>query len=167
MIWRWILIGLVPCLFAGCFGDTGVRDMGGSYDPRFLASEEPNDPLDVQQVRSTSKNDDVVVVVGRVGGSAKPFVDGLGVFTIVDLKIPTCSSDPNCSVDCSVSPEELKQSLATIKLIDDSGTLVGKDSRELVPVLVNSIVVVQGRASVDTHGNLTILAQNLAIRNQK
>lgn len=164
---RWILILAICIACAGCFGDKGSKEMSGSYDPRFLAIEEPSNPLDVQEARATLKNDDEVAVVGRVGGSAKPFVDGLGAFTIVDLKIPTCSSDPNCSVDCGVTAEELKRSLATVKLIDESGSTVAQDIRELVPVGVNSIVVVQGRASVDPQGNLSILAQNLAIRKQE
>ncbi len=33
---------------------------------------------------------------GRIGGSEKPFVDGLAAFTIVDLKVPYCADDEGC-----------------------------------------------------------------------
>src|SRR4051812_40809803 len=53
---------------------------GGQY--RLPA--EPAGARGVLQVRKEAKDGEDVVVVGRVGGSAKPFVAGRASFTIVD-----------------------------------------------------------------------------------
>jgi hypothetical protein len=158
----WLLYGL---LLAGCGEQFVERELGKTYDLRYLETTEPANVIDVKVARAAaSTTDQEVAVVGRVGGSTNPFVDGLAAFTLLDLSIPQCASDPNCTVDCAVGADELKQSIVTVKLVDEAGQLVVADARNLLPLKPNSIVVVKGAAKIDPYGNFSILTQRLSIR---
>ena len=63
---------------------------------KFIAKSEPANAVGVGSARETSQNDEDVVLVGRIGGSGKPFVDGVAAFTIVDPKVPHCSKEEGC-----------------------------------------------------------------------
>ena len=54
-----------------------------------VATAPPATAKDVVDARKASDGDEVVVR-GRIGGSAKPFVDGRAVFQLVDLELKTC-----------------------------------------------------------------------------
>jgi len=52
-----------------------------------------------------------------------------------------------------------------IKVVDENGTLVKADTRELLKVKELSLVVVAGKAQRDDAGNLTILASGVFVKN--
>ncbi len=100
------LLPLVSCLstFLGCSQDTppatqatssSAPDIDGSV---YLLESEPADAGDVIKVREDAKDQDDVVIVGRIGGSANPWVDGRAAFSIVDASLESCLE---CgSMDC-------------------------------------------------------------------
>ena len=58
---------------------------------KYLLSGEPNDAEQVIKAREATKDDDEVVIVGRIGGSKNPWIEGLTAFQIVDLSLKSCA----------------------------------------------------------------------------
>ncbi|MEN6496173.1 MAG: hypothetical protein ABFD16_17975 [Thermoguttaceae bacterium] len=126
-----------------------------------LASE-PAGAQDVKLARTSAKDNDEVVVVGRIGGDANPWIDGMAAFTIVDLSLKPCEDgacgNPYCDAD------DLPTSKAMVKVVDGEGSVVPTESRQLLGVKELQTVVVRGKAKRDEAGNLTILASGIFVR---
>jgi len=91
-----ILVSIVTVLSAGCSNstDTGPALSKAKVDPApYLLAAEPEGGLDVIAARESAKNDDTVVVVGRVGGGLNPWVESRAAFQIVDPSILACSDE--------------------------------------------------------------------------
>ena len=110
-----------------------------------------------------------MTLVGIIGGSSKPFVDGLAAFTIVDPKVPYCSADEGCPTpwDYCCTQDQVKGNIATVKIVDDTGKPVAVDARKMLNVKELSTVVVQGTARRDDQGNLTVAASQVFVRPSK
>jgi hypothetical protein len=135
-------------------------------DSPYIAKAEPAGALPVGESRTTAKTNDDVVIVGRIGGSAAPFVDGLAAFTIVDPKVPYCAADEGCPTpwDYCCEQNAVKENIATIKVVDASGKVVAEDARKLLGVKELSEVVVQGKAKRDEEGNLAVMASQIFVK---
>lgn len=135
-------------------------------DSPYVAKIEPAGALPVGESRSTAKTDDEVIIVGRIGGSTAPFVEGLAAFTIVDPKVPYCASDEGCPTpwDYCCEQNAVKDNIATIKVVDASGRVVAEDARKLLGVKELSEVVVQGKAKRDEEGNLAVMASQIFVK---
>jgi hypothetical protein len=156
---------LVP-LAAGCSqsdqaaqgpADNGVQN-------GYLLAEEPQGATGVTEARQASA--DEVTVVGRVGGSPDPFVEGMAAFTIVDPEIPSCAAEEDCPTpwDYCCQLDRVKNGIAMVKVVDAQGKPVATDARELLGVKGLSTVVVRGDAQRDDQGNLTVLAEKVYVR---
>jgi hypothetical protein len=101
-----------------------------------------------------------------IGGSSKPFVDGLAAFTIVDPKVPYCAADEGCPTpwDYCCQTEAVKENIATIKVVDEAGKAIAGNAKELLKVKELSTVVVQGKAKRDDQGNLTVATSKIFVR---
>lgn len=93
------LPGLLPVLFAGCSQEAstpGASNQANSSPAsavdgsKFLLSAEPDGATDVLKVREEAQDEDDVVIVGRIGGSENPWVDGRAAFSIVDASLESC-----------------------------------------------------------------------------
>ena len=58
---------------------------------KYLLNSEPGDGMGVIQVREEAKDQDDVVIVGRIGGEINPWVDGRAAFLIVDSSLKSCT----------------------------------------------------------------------------
>ena len=58
---------------------------------KYLLAAEPDDAVDVIKVREDAEDQDEVVIVGRIGGSENPWVDGRAAFSIVDPSLKSCA----------------------------------------------------------------------------
>ncbi|MEX0703339.1 MAG: hypothetical protein WD069_14690 [Planctomycetales bacterium] len=136
----------------------------GSPDAAYVLTAEPTGSLGVGEVRSSAAED--VTVVGRIGGSAQPFVNGLAVFTIVDPAVPYCADDEGCPTpwDYCCAQNQVKENIATVEIVDDRGQPVAKDAKALLGVKELSTVVVHGKARRDEQGNLTVLASKVYVK---
>jgi len=67
----------------------------------YLLDSEPAGARGVIEVRAAAKDRDEVVVVGRIGGSANPWVEGRAAFSIVDPSIKSCA---DCGSDDCEKP---------------------------------------------------------------
>lgn len=138
----------------------------GAPESTWLASEEPADAVPVGDARQSADDESEVVLVGLIGGSAKPFIDGIAAFTIVDPKVPYCAPDEGCPTpwDYCCQQDQVKDNIAMVKVTDSDGQPVAEDARQLLGVSELSTVVVQGTAQRDDQGNFTVLADQIFVR---
>lgn len=159
-------ISLTACavlmLLVGCAKD---KDSGATTDrSSFLLENEPNGAVDVIKVRKDAADGDDVVIVGRIGGSVDPWIEGRAAFSIVDNSLKSCMED-GCETPwdycCS---DNLATSTALVKVVDQNGLLVKSDARKLLKVKELSTVVVKGKAERDEAGNLVVLANGIFVK---
>ena len=167
-----LALGALIAISTGCNDSAVEKKVAGdkSAEPastaKFLASSEPANAIPVGDARQDVKDDEEVTVVGIIGGSTKPFVEGLAAFTIVDPKVPYCQPDEGCATpwDYCCTQDQVKDNIATVKFVDEAGKPVTGDARELLNVKELSTVVIQGKAKRDDQGNLSLLAQKIFVR---
>lgn len=90
------------------------------------AAPDSRPALSPSEARSRVKTGDRVTLIGRVGGSVKPFVDGRAIMTIVDSSLPSCADRPgdNCARPwdyCCETRQEIAARSATIQVVDERG----------------------------------------------
>ncbi len=158
-------------VFAGGCSDTDVVETPAGGDTPaassvYLVDVEPAGALPVGEARKAAELDGVVTLVGTIGGSAEPFVDGLAAFTIVDQKVPYCAAEEGCPTpwDYCCTQDQVKDNIATVKIVDEGGNPVAEDAKKLLGVKELSTVVVQGAVQRDEAGNLTIAANKVFVR---
>ncbi len=66
---------------------------------KYLLNSEPEGVTGVIKVREEAKDQDDVVIVGRIGGSKIPWIEGMAAFTIVDPLTKHCHElgDAGCA----------------------------------------------------------------------
>lgn len=147
--------------------DQGANaDLGNASNSKYVVTSEPAGAIPVGEARTATTDDDLVAVVGTIGGSSQPFVDGLAAFTIVDPKVAYCAPEEGCPTpwDYCCTQNEVKDNIATVKIVDDAGNSVASDARQLLGVKELSTVVVKGKAQRDDSGNLTVAATEVFVR---
>ena len=70
------------------------RPVASAAGEQYRLAVEPEGVQSILQVREESKNGDKVVLVGRIGGDAQPWVEGRAAFSLVDLSARACSDIP-------------------------------------------------------------------------
>ncbi len=157
-------------VLVGCSGDDppSSEPVQHAVDgSKYLLDDEPEGALDVIKVRETAADGDEVVMVGRIGGSSNPWIEGRAAFSIVDGSLKACSDIPGdeCPKPWDYCCETtLPTSKALVKVVDDSGSIVVADARRLLNVEELSTVVVTGKAQRDDAGNLTVLAHGIFVK---
>jgi hypothetical protein len=133
---------------------------------QYLATAEPAGSSPVGVVRNSCKDGDKIALEGIIGGSTEPFIKGLAAFTIVDPKVSYCPPEEHCPTpwDYCCTQNEVKENIATIKIIDEQGNIVAQDARPLLGIKELSVVIVEGTAKRDDQGNLTLLATKLFLK---
>jgi hypothetical protein len=165
---------LATCLFAvGCGSSSATTDAvvatPASIDgSKFLLDEEPDDAVGVIEAREMAKDGQSIVVVGRIGGAANPWVEGRAAFTLIDAsKLIVADGEESgdgeiCMDDCCA--EERGGCTTLVKVVDADGKLVPADARKLLGVADSDMLVVSGKVSKDDAGNFAILASGVHIR---
>ena len=156
-------LGCVALVFSGCSDGSSKPSAEGA---KFVVANDPAGSIVVGEARKTAVNDREIVLVGRIGGSEKPFVGGMAAFTIVDPKVPPCGADEGCPTPWDYCCEQnvVKDNIATVKLTDASAKPLVKDARELLGVKELAIVVVRGTAQRGADGNLSVVAKQVYVR---
>ena len=133
-----------------------------------LLNEQPANAKPVAEVRESAKDGVDVTILGRIGGSQNPWVDGRAAFTIVDPKLDPCGEDEGCPTpwDYCCSTDQLPDNRAMIKFVDAAGDTLEQDARQLLGVKELQTVVVKGTAKRDETGNLTVLANSVFVMPQ-
>jgi hypothetical protein len=157
------LTGLAVLAFGlgGCSQSSPAKESPSAV----LLSAKPTGAVSVVQARKEAKDKQPIVVVGRIGGDPKPFVDGLAAFSIVDMEIEPCSKEEGCPTpwDYCCDLDKLPERKALIKVVDAQGKPIVSDARQLLGVKELSTITVQGTATRDAAGNLTVLASGVFV----
>lgn len=156
----------------GCKDEVATEEPNGSQPnidvTAYILDAEPAGAKDVITVREEAESDDEVVIVGRIGGSKDPWVEGRAAFSIVDTSLLACSdrAGDDCPApwDYCCETDKLPDSIALVKFVDSDGRLLAASARELFTLRELQTVVVHGRAQRDDSGNLTVLADGLFVR---
>ena len=168
MLFRLVMSSLMM-IAVGC-GPSEVATVSDSDNAKsksqYVADSEPADAMPVGEAREKIEDGQEVTLVGLIGGSRNPFVDGLAAFTIVDPKVPYCAADEGCPTpwDYCCETDAVKENIATIKVVDEAGKPVAGDAKEMLDVKELSRVVVQGTAKRDEQGNLTVAASKIFVK---
>ena len=165
-------VGLVIVTAVGCAQQSATEPVAvapaSAAATSFLLSDEPAGAKTVIEVRKAAKDKDDVVIVGRIGGSAHPWIKGRAAFSIVDQTLKACSDIPgdDCPIpwDYCCETDKLPTSKALVKFVDDSGSVIKEDARALLNVKELQTVVIRGTAQRDEAGNLTVLANGIFVK---
>ncbi len=160
---------VIGCGSAGESSATAARTPAVSIDgSKFLLSEEPDGAVGVITAREEAEDGMPLVMVGRIGGSDKPWIEGRAAFMVLDASMNVVAEGEDsvdgeiCTGDCCAT--ERLACTALVKVIDSEGQLIAVDSRQLLGVKEADMVVVEGRAQKDKSGNFVMLANRLFIR---
>ncbi len=144
-----------------------------SYDAsKFMLPSEPDNALNVIAARESAKDQEQVVVLGRIGGELNPWVEDRAAFYIVDPSLLACSDEKADGEPCSCptpwdyccEPDKLPNAMTLVKFVETDGTVVKHDARKIFDVKELQTVIVKGTAQRDDAGNLTILADGMFVR---
>jgi hypothetical protein len=170
-----LLLGLSA--LAGCSRDTASQSesdqpvtetVAATAAADLLLVSEPAGAGGVIAVRQQASDGDDVVVVGRIGGSENPWIEGRAAFSIVDNSLKACSDieGDGCPVpwDYCCETSRLADASALVKVVDADGNLIAEDAKQLLGVRELSTVVAKGKAQRDEAGNLTVLASAIYVK---
>ena len=81
--------------FAGCGRPSDDRVGERAKSPvvdstKVLLTDEPQGALGVRELREQAKDEDDIVLIGRIGGAVEPWVKGRSAFAVVDASIELC-----------------------------------------------------------------------------
>ena len=132
---------------------------------KYMLTTEPAGAQEVIVAKKESQAEQEITIVGRIGGSADPWVKDRAAFTIVDSSLKACSED-GCPVpwDYCCLTDQLPEATALVQFVDEQGAILPEDSRKLFDVKELNTVVVKGVAKKDDAGNLTVLASGMFVR---
>ena len=135
---------------------------------KYVLAEEPDDAIGVIAARESAQDGEPIVVVGRIGGAANPWIEGRAAFTLLDasklIVAEGVDSGENemCTGDCCAT--ERAGCTMLVKVVDESGRVLAADSRKLFGLAANDMVVVRGTVSKDESGNVAVLADGVHVR---
>ncbi|EMI53279.1 hypothetical protein [Rhodopirellula sallentina] len=160
-----VLIAGMLVFVVGC-GASPSADRTDEPTSQYLVDAEPSGAVSVGDANASGEDGQPITLVGLIGGSTEPFVDGLAAFTIVDESVPYCADEEGCPTpwDYCCTQDQVKDNIATVKIVDESGGPLAEDARELLSVKELSKVVVSGTAQKDEQGNLTVVADQVFVK---
>jgi len=173
-----LFLSVVTCVAVGC--GQSAPEQNTSTSPaessaaettpaaEIILTSEPAGAKEVIAARESAKDEEEVVIVGRIGGSENPWIDGRAAFSIVDNSLKACSDIPGdgCEKpwDYCCETDKLPGAMALIKVVDADGALIKEDARKLLNLKELQTVVVKGKAQRDDSGNLTVFANQVFVR---
>ena len=149
----------------GCGTSTATPPTASlSRGQQYLLPTEPVDAVGVLQAKENAKDGEQLLLVGRIGGGQKPWIDGRAAFLLVDDGVaPTCSEE-HCEEGCAECALALAEATTLVKFVDENSKVLPTDARELLGVENFQTVVVRGVAARDKAGNLSVIADGIYIR---
>lgn len=133
-------------------------------------------PAGAQGVAELKKNaveNSDVVIRGRIGGRAQPFVDGAAVFVLTDSSLKSCDQlhGDACKTPwdyCCETPESIAANTLTVQIVGDDGKPLRESVRGTHGLDRLKEIVVAGKiASRDeSGGTIVINASRIAVVDQ-
>ena len=158
---------------AGCGSSSSERSVpiatAVSFDgAKYTLQDEPDGAVGVIEARQTSKDGEPIVLVGRVGGATNPWIEGRAAFTMLDASksVVAAGKEANgneiCMGDCCA--QERAACTALVTVVDDNGQVLPVDSRQLLRIAENDMLLVRGKVKKDETGNFTVVADGVFVR---
>ena len=133
-----VTVGLLSCAVVGLIGcerqatKASERSAGAAPLPAaalpsdIFVDEAPAEARSVADVKADTSATGDVVIHGRIGGRAKPFVDGAAVFLLADASMKTCTErhGDSCRTPwdyCCEPRESLAAKTATVQILGPDG----------------------------------------------
>ncbi len=125
-------VALCASVLAGCgqssspSSTASAGPRAGTLPPSLILTQAPADALDVVAAKKKAQPGETVVVRGRIGGRAHPFVENRGIFVLVDAGLPTCADNPGdgCKTPwdyCCEPPDHLAARSLTVQIPGPDG----------------------------------------------
>jgi hypothetical protein len=167
MVWgaSAFVIGCGRAPDAGSQSGTLITPIDGA---RYRLAEEPEDAIGVIDARESARDGAPLTVVGRIGGTVSPWVNGRAAFTLLDASLVLVAEGADtgdgeiCTGDCCAA--ERAHATMLVKFLDDNSRVLEVDSRQLLGIAENDMVVVCGKAKKDRNGNLALVADAVFVR---
>lgn len=105
----------------------GASSQSAALPAGLFLSAAPEGARDVKDAKASVKRGEKIVLVGRIGGSKAPFVDGRAVFTLVDQRLKACGEgtpDDDCKTPwdfCCEPRSEITANTATVQVAGADG----------------------------------------------
>lgn len=131
---------------------------------RYRLSHEPAGAMDVIAARQAAKDKQEIVVVGRIGGGINPWIEGRAAFLLVDATAASSCEEDGCDEGCTCHAEELAEATTLIKFVDENGSTLPFDARQLLNLEEKQTVVVRGIAKRGPDDNLSVVASGIYVR---
>jgi hypothetical protein len=160
----------VVMLAANVTSAWAAQDDHSAPGDAYLLEEPPKDAADIVATRKNVKDQEDVVVVGRIGGRKNPWIKGAAAFSIVDRSLTPCNErdGDTCRTPWDYCCEaNLPKATVLVMVVDENGKLVKQDARQLLGVKELDTLYIQGKAKRDKAGNVTILASKLFVPAEK
>lgn len=163
-----ILLVAISLFVAGCSGASNGPSAEGKS---FLATTPPDAPTGVVDLKNNLIAGLAVgpsVVEGRVGGlDNETFDPNQAAFMIRDLNLKDETHDhggdsSHCEF-CQANKLNQLESMALVRLVDESGNVVQKDAQSLLGLKDNQIVIVEGEGVIED-GTMVFNASKIFIR---
>ncbi|MGB6043602.1 MAG: hypothetical protein WBF93_10645 [Pirellulales bacterium] len=167
-----VVILLIACV-SGCGQQSAQATANGTSaaalaKAKYVLQEEPGGAVGVMIAREDAKDQDEIVLVGRIGGRKNPWIDGRAAFTMIDAAMTIVASGKEssagqiCMDDCCAA---LRTECTTlVKLVDEQGAVLPIDARELLQAQENDMVVVKGKVRRDGEGSFSVAASGVYVR---
>lgn len=170
---------MVAILATGCGQQTADNNSTPELNPvsnsstldtsRYILTEEPDGATGVIAARKDAQDGDEIVLLGRIGGSKKPWIDGRSAFMLIDASRMVVGDGEEsaegelCLDDCCAS---LRAECTTlVKIVDEKGSVLSIDARDLLQAQVNDLVVVRGHVERDEEqGSFVVIADGVHVR---
>jgi hypothetical protein len=170
------VVGLATVVILGCTGNQPPSTKGKDPDPKvseearakYLLASEPAGAKSIIEFKKEAKDGEEIVIVGRIGGSEKPFT-GRAAFTIIDRKYKPCNEieGDNCPTPwdyCCTPPDELAKATVLVKLVDSAGKTLPDDAKAMLDIKELQTVVVKGQVRRDEGNSISVIASGIYIK---
>lgn len=159
------IIALLAVVSTGCGHSSSAAPTASKpQGQHYLLTAEPTGAVGVLQAKENAKDGEQLMLVGRIGGGQKPWIDGRAAFLLVDDGVaPTCSEE-HCEEGCAECALALAEATTLVKFVDERGKVQPTDARDLLGVENFQTVVIRGVAARDKAGNLSVVADGIYIR---
>jgi len=136
-----------------------------------FVDQAPPDARGVGDLRADVEATGEVVIHGRIGGRAKPFVDGVAMFLLADVDMKSCDElGGACPVPwdfCCEPPESLAAKIATIQIADAEGKPLRISVEGQNGLLPLAVLTIAGEVAQRDGGSLVINARKIHVAKRK
>jgi hypothetical protein len=168
---RWLVLAVEAgiLLAAGCAHSANApRVEHPELGQQFVLAQEPEGAMGILDYREAKPEADDVTLLGRIGGGQPTWSHDSAMFLVTDPTQELADkSDHVCHGDnCPFCKGKVRvdDSRAIVILTGADGRVPPMDARKLMPLAEGQMVVVSGRAEVNSLGQLVVHARGVYVR---